>query len=123
VKLAIATALLALVAAAPATAGAGAGEPASASLAGYHYCGKIPNPDTGGTTRIYGHRVGCRDSKSLWRLWRRNLDKQAPTCNNKAHNCEVTHVHHFRCVYGGTDLEIRLRCTRGTQRMRAYWGG
>jgi hypothetical protein len=119
-KLFIAIALLVLASAAPATAGAG--EQASASLAGYRYCGKIPNPDTGGTTRVFGRRVGCRDSKSLWRLWRRNLDRA--NCNDKAHNfCEVTHVHRFRCVFGGTDAEIRLRCTRGNQRMRAYWGG
>jgi hypothetical protein len=116
--LAIVTAVAALaVAAAPATAG----EPAHAALKGYHYCGKIPNPDTGGTTKIYGRRVGCHDSKSLWHIWRRHLDKL--TCD-KAHGyCEVTHVHHFRCVFGGDDFLVRLRCTRGKQRMRAYWGG
>jgi hypothetical protein len=121
-KLALTTALLVLAAAVPATAGAG--DRASASLAGYRYCGKIPNPDTGGTTRIYGRRLGCRDSRHLWTLWRRNLDRQAPKCNNKAHNfCEVTHVHRFRCVFGGNDELVRLRCTRGKQRMRGYWGG
>jgi hypothetical protein len=116
--LAIATAVAALtVAASPATAG----EPTHAALEGYHYCGKIPNPDTGGTTKIYGRRVGCHDSKSLWHIWRRHLDKL--TCD-KAHDyCEVTHVHHFRCVFGGDDFLVRLRCTRGKQRMRAYWGG
>jgi hypothetical protein len=121
-KLALVTALLVMVAAVPATAGAG--DQASASLAGYRYCGKIPNPDTGGTTRVFGRHLNCPDSRHLWTLWRRNLDKQAPKCNNKEHNfCEVTHVNHFRCVFGGTDEQIRLRCTRGTQRMRAYWGG
>ena len=116
-KIAIATALIALAAALPASAG----EPASSSLDGYRYCGKIPNPDTGGTVRIFGRRVGCRDSRNLWRLWRRNLDRL--TCNRDNNFCEVTHVHRFRCVQGGTDELIRLRCTRGTQRMRGYWGG
>jgi hypothetical protein len=113
----IVTALTAVAAAAPASAG----EPAHAALEGYRYCGKIPNPDTGGTTKIYGRRVGCRDSKSLWHIWRKHLDTL--TCD-KAHNyCEVTHVHHFRCVFGGNDFLVRLRCTRGKQRMRGYWGG
>jgi hypothetical protein len=81
----------ALTALATAASPAAADQPAYAGLSGYRYCGKIPNPDTGGTTKIYGRRVSCRNSKSLWRLWRRHLD--------------------------------RLRCTRGNQRMRGYWGG
>jgi hypothetical protein len=116
--LAIVTALAAL---ATAASPAAAGEPAHAALKGYHYCGKIPNPDTGGTTKIYGRRVSCRSSKSLWGVWRRHLDKL--TCNKANNYCEVTHVHHFRCVFGGDDFLVRLRCTRGKQRMRGYWGG
>jgi hypothetical protein len=111
----------ALAALATAASPAAADPPAHAALSGYHYCGKIPNPDTGGTTKIYGRRVGCRDSKSLWRLWRRHLDRL--TCNKSNNYCEVTHVHHFRCVFGGDDFLVRLRCTRGKQRMRGYWGG
>jgi hypothetical protein len=118
--IAIATALAALVVAAVPAASAGDPE-AHAALNGYHYCGKIPNPDTGGTTKIYGRRLGCRDSKSLWRIWRRHLGKL--TCNEANDFCEVTHVHHFRCVFGGNDFLVRLRCTRGEQRMRGYWGG
>src|SRR3954454_16043598 len=118
--IAIATVLAALVVAA--VPAASAGDPkAHAALKGYHYCGKIPNPDTGGTTKIYGRRLGCRDSKSLWRIWRRHLGKL--TCNEANGFCEVTHVHHFRCVFGGNDFLVRLRCTRGEQRMRGYWGG
>jgi hypothetical protein len=114
-------AITVLAALAVAASSASAGQPAFAALKGYHYCGKIANPDTGGTTKIYGRRVNCHDSKSLWHRWRRHLDKL--TCD-KAHDyCEVTHVHHFRCVFGGDDFLVRLRCTRGKQRMRAYWGG
>jgi hypothetical protein len=115
--LVIATVLAAVAAAAPASAG----EPAHAALKGYHYCGKIPNPDTGGTTKIYGRRLGCRDSKNLWRIWRRHLGHL--TCTQSNNFCEVTHVHRFRCVFGGNDFLVRLRCTRGNQRMRGYWGG
>jgi hypothetical protein len=115
----IATAFAALfVAVAPAAAD---GPTAHAALKGYRYCGKIPNPDTGGTTKIYGRRLGCRDSKNLWHIWRRHLSKL--TCDQSNNYCEVTHVHHFRCVFGGNDFLVRLRCTRGNQRMRGYWGG
>ena len=118
--IAIATALAALVVAAVPAASAD-GPTAHAALKGYHYCGKIPNPDTGGTTKIYGRRVSCPNSRNLWRIWRRHLSHL--TCNESNNFCEVTHVHHFRCVFGGNDLLVRLRCTRGQQRMRGYWGG
>ena len=106
-----------LCAAAPATADT----PASSSLAGYRYCGKIANPSTGGTVRIFGRRTSCNDSRNLWRIWRRNTLRA--TCNEANNHCEVTYVHRFRCVYGGTDFEVRLRCTRGTKRVRGFWGG
>jgi hypothetical protein len=32
-------------------------------------------------------------------------------------------VKKFRCVYGGDDLLMRLRCIRKGKRVRAYWGG
>ena len=106
-----------LCAAAPATAGT----PASSALAGYRYCGKIANPDTGGTVRIFGRRTSCNDSRNLWRLWRRNIRRA--TCNEANDHCAVTYVHRFRCAFGGTDAELRLRCVRGTQRVRGFWGG
>jgi hypothetical protein len=49
--IAIATALAALFVAAAAAASAD-GPTAHAALKGYRYCGKIPHPDTGGTTKI-----------------------------------------------------------------------
>ena len=107
---------LALAAAAP----AGAGDGAHAALDGYKYCGKTSIGHT--NAKVYGRRVGCADSRRLVRLWNRKVRKRT-NCTEANDFCRINIVHRFRCAHGGSDYLVRLRCIRGKQRVRGYWGG
>ena len=94
--------------------------PASASAQGpgYKRCGEVNNGFT--DADVFARRVGCRDARSLFRRWNRMLDRMR--CSKSNNYCEVVRVRRFRCVKGGSNYTVRLRCTRGNQRVRAYWG-
>jgi hypothetical protein len=53
--------------------------------------------------------------------WRKKLAHA--DCNDSNNFCKVSHVKRFRGVYSGSDELLRLRCTNGGKRVRAYWGG
>ena len=96
-----------------------AGGGAHAALKGYTYCGKSSLSFT--EAKVYGRHYGCRKSRSLFQAWRTKLAKA--DCNESNDFCKVSHVRRFRCVYGGDDFLMRLRCIRKGKRVRAYWGG
>jgi hypothetical protein len=91
---------------------------ASAAAPGYRTCGKV---DIGFTNaRVSARQVGCADARSLVRRWQRAIARMR--CVRSNDFCAVVPVRRFRCVRGGSDYTVRLRCTRGEQRVRAYWG-
>ena len=108
--------LLAVIAAAT-TAGL-AVPGASATAPGYKRCGTV---DIGYTNaQVAARRVRCRNARRLVRKWRQKVN--SPSCQPAVTRCRVVRVSRYRCVWGGDEVTVRLRCTKGRKRVRAYWG-
>jgi hypothetical protein len=118
-RLALITVALAFLVAGSASASESTDGGAHAALKGYKYCGHSKLSFT--EARVFGRHYGCLKSRRLFQAWRKKLAKA--DCNPDNNYCKVSHVKKFRCVYGGDDLTMRWRCTKGDKRVRAYWGG
>jgi hypothetical protein len=81
-------------------------------------CGKVDIGFTNAT--VSGERVTCFFSRTLVRRWLRVVGRR--DCNEQNNFCRVTRVRRWRCVQGGSELVVRLRCTAGRKRVRAHWG-
>jgi hypothetical protein len=80
-------------------------------------CGKVSVGFTNAT--VTGERVTCHFARILVRDWRRVIEGRDCT----AQNCRVTRVRRWRCVWGGSEAIVRLRCTGPrSKRVRAHWG-
>jgi hypothetical protein len=85
----------------------------------YRYCGKV---DIGYTLARVSERGGvtCHNARRLVRAWLKKINGMRCNADNKY--CAVIRVRRYRCVKGSSGSIVRLRCTRGTKRVRAYWG-
>jgi Calcineurin-like phosphoesterase len=67
--------------------------------------------------RVGVHRTTCVAAHRLVRRWLRAVTRG--TCNPANDFCDVIRVRGWRCVRGGTDRVIRLRCSHRRKRIRA----
>jgi hypothetical protein len=107
---------LSLLAVAVLTVAAGAltAAPASAKP-----CGKVSVGFTNAT--VTGERVTCYFARTLVRRWRRVVERRH--CNEQNNFCQVTRIRRWRCVVGGSEAIVRLRCSAAERkRVRAHWG-
>jgi hypothetical protein len=81
-------------------------------------CGKASVGYT--NARVTGERVTCYFARTLVRRWLRAVESR--DCNEQNNFCRVTRVRRWRCVVGGTEIIVRLRCSAGRKRVRARWG-
>ena len=89
---------------------------AAAGAADFKRCGKA---DVGYTrASVQAEGIGCRRARRFVYRWAR-ADYNCSPANNY---CEVTRRKGFRCVKGGGELFVQLRCKRGDQVIRARWG-
>jgi len=79
-------------------------------------CGRIDLGYTKGEIKAFG--MSCKAAKELFRAW-----QGVVKCPDKP--CAHSQVGPFNCRFGGTDVELKLRCTdKGRERaMKAHWGG
>ena len=100
--LAVATSVLATAAAAPARSAAAA-----------ERCRGI---DLGFTTaKVTAKRIGCPKARAVVQKWRQKAGDGPPPAHSRALG--------FDCHFGGSDLLVTLRCTRGDKVAKATWGG
>jgi hypothetical protein len=69
---------------------------------------------------VSGERVTCHFARTLVRRWLRVVGRR--DCDEQNNFCRVTRVRRWRCVQGGSESVVRLRCTAGRKRVRAHWG-
>jgi hypothetical protein len=67
--------------------------------------------------RLSVDRGACASAQKLVRRWLWAVTHGG--CNRANDFCDVIAVRRWRCVRGGTDLAIRLRCRHGRKRVRA----
>ena len=67
--------------------------------------------------RLSVDRGACASAQKLVRRWLWAVNHRG--CNRANDFCDVIAVRRWRCVRGGTDLAIRLRCRHGRKRVLA----
>ena len=91
---------------------------APASAAAARAAKRCRGIDLGFTTaKVYAKRMRCRRARFVVLEWKRKAgesDGPAP---------RVLTALGFRCTFGGSDVQLRLRCTRDGKVARATWGG
>jgi hypothetical protein len=92
---------------------------ATAPAAGQDFtrCAKTNIVFTEATVRAQG--ISCRKARRFIYRWAR---QRRTGCGPENNYCQVTRRKGFRCVRGGSDLIVRLRCKRREQVIRASWG-
>jgi hypothetical protein len=96
----------------------GVAEASTGSAVRYKECGRASVGYT--SAYVYGYRVQCQFARTLVRLWTRKINRIV--CDENNNYCEVVHVRAWRCVKGGGEGLVRLRCVAGRKRVRAVWG-
>lgn len=97
---------------------AGAAMPASAGPTATiaRACGKA---DIGFTSaKVRARHVGCKRARRFVRASsRRKLN-----CTKKNNYCRVTHFRGYRCVRGGNEIVVKIRCRKGRKVIRESHG-
>jgi hypothetical protein len=67
---------------------------------------------------VRAENISCRKARRFIYRWART----DYNCTPENGYCRVTRRKGFRCVKGGSELTVRLRCRREDQTIRASWG-
>ena len=69
------------------------------------------------TTRVTVERLSCRRGRFVLLEWKRKANKSDGAAPR------VIRAYGYRCVFGGTDVQLKTRCTRGRRVAQMTWGG